>query len=186
MPPMASLVRKLAHILGIPFYRRFAAAIASVYLVMFLTVLQDISLGGRGVQFLATDWTRMFDRTGGMTFEPIAQLTLPGLTILISPVNVLIGSIVSALVGLNLAVTYMAFKQPQACGFNRSIGILASLPGLLAGGACCAPAIILILGLQVSSLFITVFQILIPGAVVLLLISLKLILDRTNPGLVSA
>lgn len=182
---MTSL-RKLRTILGIPLYRRLAVTITAFYWVLFLVALQDISLGGNGLQFLSTEWSRMFDRTGAVTFEPIAQLTLPGLTILISPLNMAIGLAVAVLAGLNLALTYLAFKQPKVCRFNRSTGILASVPALLAGGACCAPAIILILGLQLSSLMVTVFQVLIPASVVALLVTLKLILDRTNTELVTA
>ncbi len=161
-----------------------AVGIGVVYLILFLIALQDISLGGRGFEFLTVDWTRMFDRTGAVTFEPIAQLTLPGLTILLSPVNILIGLAVAALVGVNLVITYIAFSQPRACTFNRSTGFLASVPALLAGSACCAPAIVLILGLQLSSLFVTVFQVLIPVSVLLLLLTLKLILDRTATELI--
>lgn len=158
----------------------------AIYWPLFMVALQDISLGGRGMGFLTTEWTRMFERIGAVTFEPIARLTLPGLTVLLSPINLLIGLAISLLVGLNLGLTYAALKQPRACRFNRSTGILASLPALLAGGACCAPAIVLILGLQVSSALIAVFQVLIPASAVLLLVTLKLILDRTNVELLSA
>lgn len=123
---------------------------------------------------------------GAITFEPVAQVTVPGLTILISPLNVLIGLVLAVLAGLNLTVTWVAFRQPKACAFNRSTGILATLPALLAGSACCAPAIVLILGLQISSLFITVFQVLIPVSIVLLLVTLAAILHRTDTTLVNA
>lgn len=178
---MAGLLGKLRTILSVPFYRRVAVAIGAVYLVLFLVALQDISLGGSGFQVLSTEWTRMFDRAGAITFEAIAQVTVPGLTILLSPLNILIGMVLAALAGLNLTVTWMAFRQPKACRFNRSTGILASIPALLAGSACCAPAIVLLLGLQVSSLFITVFQVLIPVSVALLLLTLAVILRRTDP-----
>ncbi len=180
---MSKSLATLAAILRIPLHRRLVAGSGAVYLLLFMVALQDISRGGRSLQFLTTDWTRMFERTGTVTFEPIAQLTLPGLTILLSPLNILMGAVIALLVGLNLAVTYIAFRQPRACSFNRSTGILASFPALLAGSACCAPAIVLILGIQVSSLFMTVFQVLIPASVVLLLVTLKLILDRTKPEL---
>ncbi len=183
---MPTAVQTLASILRLPFYRRVVVVSGGVYLILFLIALQDISRGGRAFQFLTVPFSRMFERTGALTFEPIAQLTLPGLTILISPVNVLIGLGISLLVGLNLAITWLAFRQPRACRFNRSTGVLASLPALLAGGACCAPAIVLILGLQVSSLLMGVFQVLIPVSVVLLVITLKLILDRTNPELLAS
>lgn len=178
---MAHLMDRLAAILAMPGYRRFAIAVAAVYLVLFLLALGDISAGGRGFEILTTEWTRMFDRRGALTFEPIAQVTLPGLTILISPVNMAIGLLLAVLAALNLTVTYLAFRQPRACRFNRATGIMASLPALLAGSACCAPTIVLILGLQVSSLFITVFQVLIPVSVILLLVTLVLILRRTHP-----
>jgi len=173
---------KLRAILAMPRYRRFSIAVGTVYLVLFLLALGDISAGGRGFQVLTAEWTRMFDRTGALTFEPIAQLTTPGMTILVSPVNIAIGSLLAVLAALNLMVTYLAFRQPQVCRFNRSTGIMATLPALLAGSACCAPTIVLILGLQVSSLFITVFQVLIPVSVLLLLVTLMLILRRTDPA----
>lgn len=181
-----SLPGKLAAILRMPFYRRLAIAMAAIYWVLFMMALQDISLGGRGFQFLTAEWDRMFDRTGMIIFEPIAQLTVPGLTVLLSPINLLIGLVISMLVGLNLIVTYIAVKQPKACSFNRSAGILASVPALLAGSACCAPAIVLILGLQLSSALVAAFQVLIPVSVILLLVTLKLILDRTRPELITA
>lgn len=159
--------------------------IALVYLVLFLVALQDITAGGRGFGMLTTEWTRMFERTGTLTFEPVARVTVPGVTILLAPLDILIGIVISALVSLNLLVTFIAFRQPKACSFNRSTGLLASFPALLAGGACCAPAIVLILGIQLSSTLVTAFQALIPVAVVLLLVTLKLILDRTDPELVA-
>ncbi len=182
---MLRLLRKLRTILSVQYYRRRALAIGVVYLVLFLVALQDISLDGSGFQLLSTEWSRMFDRTGPITFEPIAQVTLPGVTILLSPLNILTGLALAALAGLNLTVTWIAFRQPKACRFNRSTGILASLPALLAGGACCAPAIVLILGLQVSSLLITAFQVLIPVSAVLLLVTLVLILRRTDTAVIA-
>lgn len=179
---MSRLFGKLRMILALRHYRRIAVGVGALYLLLFLVALQDISLGGSGFQFLTVEWTRMFDRTGAITFEPIAQLTVPGLTVLISPLNILIATVLAVLAGLNLTVTWLAFRQPKACRFNRSTGILASLPALLAGSACCAPAIVLILGLQVSSLFVTVFQVLIPVSVAILLVTLVMILRRTEPA----
>lgn len=173
---------KLRAILSLAFYRRLSVANGAAYLVLFLVALRDISLGGQGFEVLTTDLTRMFERSGAFTFEPIAQVTLPGLTVLLSPLNLLVGLLLAALAGLNLAVTWMAFRQPRACRFNRSTGLFASLPALLAGGACCAPAVVLILGLQVSSLMIGVFQALIPVAAVLMVVSLALIVHRTDPS----
>jgi len=175
-----SAARKLRAILALPAYRGFAVGSGVVYLLLYLAALQDISLGGRGFRFLTADPARMFERTGAFTFEPIAQLPLPGITVLFSPLNVLVGIGAATLVGLNLAVTLLAFRRPAACRFNRSTGVLASIPALLAGSACCAPAIVLLLGLQLSAAMVTVFQVLIPASVILLLVTLKLVLDRTD------
>lgn len=182
---MASMLAKLRAILSMKFYRRLSIAIGALYLVLFLVALRDVSPGGTGFELSTTEWTRMFERSGAVTFEPIARLTAPGLTILLSPLNMLIGVVLAGLAGLNLAVTWMAFRQPKACRFNRSTGILASLPALLAGSACCAPAIVLILGLQISSLFVTVFQVLIPISAALLLLTLAMIVHRTDPALIA-
>jgi hypothetical protein len=107
------------------------------------------------------------------------------LTILISPLNIVVAMLLAVLAGLNLTVTWMAFRQPKACGFNRSTGILASLPALLAGSACCAPAIMLILGLQILSLFVSAFQVLIPVSIALLIVTLVMILRRTNTDMLA-
>ena len=177
----ASGTRKVIRILRIPFYRRVALVLTGAYLIALLFALQDISLGGEGVAFATVPLDRMFDRTGTVTFEPVARLVLPGVTFLISPLNLGIGVVMACLAGLNLTVTLIAFRQPRACRFNRSTGVLATLPALLAGSACCAPALLLLLGIQATSMMIGVFQVLIPASIVLLLITLKLILERTNP-----
>lgn len=109
---------------------------------------------------------------------------LPGVVILVSPLNIAIGLVLGTLAGANLAITYLALRQPRACRFNRATGVLASVPALLAGGACCAPAVVLLLGLQVSSLWIATFQALIRVSAALLLLSLALILRRTDPALI--
>lgn len=177
-------VRVLRELLGRPRFLALAVGIAVVYLPIFLFALQDLSLGGRGFEVATQSWERMWDRTGTFTFEPIARITVPGLTLLLSPLNLASGSVISGLVGLNLAVTWIALRQPRACRFNRSTGVLASLPALLAGGACCAPAIALIFGIQLSSLMIGVVQVLIPASILLLLGTLTLILARTDPQLI--
>jgi hypothetical protein len=110
---MKESLSKLGTVLSIPTYRRLGLAVSGAYLLLFLVALQDISAGGRGLDFLTTNWDRMFDRTGTLTFEPVARVTFLGVTILVSPLNILLGA------GLSL----------------------------LAGSACCAPAIILILAL---------------------------------------
>jgi hypothetical protein len=177
-------IRKLARLLEVRSHRWIAVALAAVYEVIFLVSIRDITAGGTGFGVTVADLGRMFERTGAMTFEPVARVTLPGVTVLVAPVNVLLGAVLAGLVGLNLMVTYLAFRQPRACSFNRSTGLLASVPALLAGGACCAPTIVLILGLQMTSAAVTAFQWAIPVALLLLVATLKMIVDRTEPELI--
>jgi hypothetical protein len=180
---MRGWLRKLRAILALRPYGRLAVALAGLYLLLFLIALRDLSLGGGAPEVLTVEWTRMFERTGPVTFEPIARLTLPWVTLLLSPLNLLIGLALAVLAGLNLAVTVVAFRHPAACRFNRSTGVLASVPALLAGGACCAPTVVLLAGIQASSLMIGVFQVLIPVSFLLLLLTLAVVVGRTDPEL---
>lgn len=176
---------KLRRIFEIPLYRLLGFLFGAIYFVLFLIALQDLTLGGRSFDLLTADPARMFDRTGTFTFEPVLQVTVPGATLLVSPLNMFLGLILAVLAGLNLSVTVLAFREPAACRFNRSGGVLAGLPALLAGGACCAPSILMLLGLQASSLLIAVQRVLLPVSFVLLAITLKLVLDRTDPSQMS-
>lgn len=180
---MRTTVRKLRRLLAPPSHRWLAAGLAAAYEVVFLLSVRDITPGGQGFGITVVELGRMFERTGAMTFEAVARVTVPGLTVLVAPLNLLLGGVLAVLVGLNLLVTVLAFRQPRACSFNRSTGILASVPALLAGGACCAPTIVLILGLQMTSAAVTAFQWAIPASLVLLTLTLKLIVDRTDPEL---
>lgn len=65
---------------------------------------------------------------------------------LLSPVNLLLGGLVAALVGLNLAVAAYAATQAASCrrpGYGR---LAAALPALLTGMACCVPTFLLVMG----------------------------------------
>ncbi len=166
--------------MDVSFYRRITIAVSTIYLALFLIALQDITFSGSGQGLVLGQLSQMFERSGVFVFEPVGIYGASLFTLLISPINILVGSVISVLVGLNLTITYIAYKHPKVCDFNRSTGVLSSLPALLAGGACCAPAIILILGIQASALMISLTQIMIPFSIVILLITLKLILDRTT------
>jgi hypothetical protein len=119
-----------------------------------------------------------------LSFEPVALVDFGFGTYLFS-LNTFIGLGIALLVGLNLAVTYLAWKQPKACGIgSSSSGLLAGVPALLSGAACCGPIVLIIFGIQASSAVMTVFQWLIPLAVVLLLASLLWVGRQVNPAMV--
>jgi hypothetical protein len=101
--------------------------------------------------------------------------------------NTLIGVLVAGLVGLNLAVSYLAWTQPAACGVGGpASGLAASVPALLSGAACCGPVVLLALGIQVSGILLTTVQYLLPVAVLLLVGSLLLVCRQVDPAVPAA
>lgn len=154
------------------------------YLVVYLFTVGDLSLtGGGGTRLVVTDLSRALSTTGFFRFEAIALLELGPVTYLFSPLNTLLALALSALVGVNLALTYLGWVQPRACGLEASSGVFAGLPALLSGAACCGPTILLVLGIQASGVLITGFQFLVPVAFAMLVGSLLLIGRQVDPAL---
>src|SRR3546814_10474635 len=81
-------------------------------------------------------------------FEAIAVVELPLTTLLVSPLNMLSGFALGALAGLQLAFTRVAWRCARSCGLRPTAGLLAALPALLAGYACCVPALFVLLSLR--------------------------------------
>jgi len=101
-------------------------------------------------------------------FEAIAVVELPFAIWLIAPLNLLIGAALGFLAGLQLALTRVAWRCARSCGLRPTTGLLAALPGLLAGHACCVPALFVLLSIQVTATVVAVMSIMIPLAFVLL------------------
>lgn len=156
------------------------------YLFAFLYMMQNVFIqtgAGFGVSMpVESPLSHMFQRAPGRyTFEPVALVDLGIVTWTFSPLNTLIGLTISVLVGLNLALTYLAVTQPKACGLGATSGVFASVPALLAGSACCAPVLALVFGLQMSALMLTAFAWLLPVGVALLLASLVYVAGKVDP-----
>lgn len=157
------------------------------YLLVYLFAVSDLALtgsGGASVIVANDPLARLFEPVGFSRFEPIAIVQIGILTYLFSPVNALIALFLSTLVGINLALTYLGFTQPRACGLEASTSVLAGIPALLSGAACCGPILLIILGIQATGVLITGFQLLVPIAAIILLGSLLLIGRQVDPALV--
>lgn len=167
--------------------RRVFAAVATVYLVLYLWAIGHLApgLGGYELTVVADPLGRFLQpELGPYNFTPVARLSVGPVTYLFS-FNTVIGAVIAALVGLNLSLTYLAWVQPAACGIRESTsGPLASLPALLSGTACCGPVVLLALGVQASATLVTAFQLLLPVAVLALLGSLLFIGRKVNPAAV--
>lgn len=159
------------------------------YTVAYLLGVRHLELSGSGFTFrVAQDpLSRLFQQANSaVNFEPIALLETEFFTYLFS-LNTPIGLAIGALVGLNLAITYLAWRQPAACGLgSSSAGLIAGIPALLSGSACCGPIILIVLGVQATGIFApAVFAFLLPVAVLLLIGSLLLIGRQIDPDLVA-
>lgn len=155
-----------------------------LYLGAFLWAIGDLRFQSVGFDLLVVNepLSRTFESApGAYIHEPIALVDLWILRLLFSPLNVLLGLAISVLVGLNLALSYLAVTQPKSCGVGATTGVFASVPALLAGSACCAPVLFIVLGITASSTLLTLFTWLLPIAVGLLLVSLIYLAGKIDP-----
>ncbi len=73
------------------------------------------------------------------------------LAVFLSPVNLLLGAVVAALVGCNIAVAAHAARQAASCRRTRYARLLGVLPAFLLGFACCVPTFLLVLGASTAA-----------------------------------
>ena len=145
----------------------FALSAAS-YLVVYLIGLTHLGTGpwGFDLSLVAAPLARAVRPVGPFQWEPVGLLVVGPFELLLSPLNLLLGGFLAGLVGLNFAVSLVAWRGPRACKIGAGAGAAAGLPGLLSGVVCCGPTILLVVGLQASAGVLTVFQWLLPIAVV--------------------
>lgn len=184
-----SMVRTPSVLSRALFRRDFLAvfvAVTLLYLLVFLWAIGDLFIQsgvGFGIEVVPEPLSRMFEPgPGTFTYEGIALISAGEVLLLFSPINVAIGLGISVLVGLNMGLTYLAIVQPKSCGLEASSGLFASIPALLAGSACCAPAIFLALGITATGSLLTVFSLLVPIGVVLLIGSLIYLAGQISPA----
>ena len=164
-------------------------AVAAGYLAAYLRTVGHLApgLGGFGATVVSDPFGKLLrPELGPFTFTPVARVTV-GPVIYLASFNTVIGAVLAGLVGLNLTLTYLAWRQPAACGIGEpSTGLLASVPALLSGTACCGPVVLIALGIQASGVLLTAFQFLLPVAAVLLTGSLVLVGRGVDPTAVQS
>lgn len=151
-------------------------------------LLYTIGLGhlGRGdgsfdLFVVSNPLDRAFTQIAPFQFEPVAFVALGPVEFLFAPINALLGLALALLVGVNLAVSWVAWRGPKACRIGPGAGAAAGIPGLLSGFVCCGPTILLVVGLQASAGLIAAFQWLVPAAVVMLLTTLLWVGSQVEP-----
>lgn len=164
--------------------RLVVAGTAAGYLLIYLYALGHLApgFGGFEVTVVSGALGKFFQpELGPLSFTPVARVSVGPVTYLFS-LNTVLGLVLAGLVGLNLGLTYLAWRQPAACGIgSSSSGVLASIPAVLSGTACCGPVVLILLGIQASGIIVTAFQFLLPVAVVMLLGSLVLVGRQVDP-----
>jgi len=185
-----ALVAKTRNATALTLSRRDALLVVGFvttgYLLVYLWALGHLApgLGGYSVTVVSDPFGKLLEPAlGPFSYTPVARVQLGPVTYLFS-FNSVIGLGLSVLVGLNLGLTYLAWRQPKACGIGQSsAGILASVPAVLSGTACCGPVVLIVLGIQASSALLTTFQFLLPLSAVMLVGSLVLVSRQIDPQL---
>ncbi len=154
------------------------------YLLAYLFAIGHLSAGDGdfGLLLVSDPASRAFQPMGTLLWEPIARLDAGVATVFVSPLNLLLGLVLALLVGVNIAVSFLAWRQPEACGIAGSSGVLAGVPALLSGAACCAPVVLIVLGVQASGILLTAFSALVPIALALLVGSLLWVGRTVDPA----
>ena len=155
---------------GDPLPRRLALLAGIIYACFYLFAIGDVDLVGSSqwrAQLGQIDFGHLLRARSPFLFEAVALLQAGNVLLLISPLNLLITGALAALLGANVHGA-LALHQNPACrtGNGRMFG--GALPALLAGSACCAPSIVLLLGIPGLAAFSGFFAYLIPMSVVIL------------------
>jgi hypothetical protein len=185
---MTETGRAVRFVLGRRDGQTVAAVVGTAYLLGYLFALGDLrpSGPGTGIVVAADPLVRALTRTGPTTFDAVALVDLGPTRLLVSPLNLLLGGFLAALVGLNLGLSYLAWRRPAACGIDargrRGLGgVVAAVPALLSGTVCCGPVVLLLVGIQATGALVTAFAWLLPAGVLALLGSLWLVARGLNP-----
>jgi len=156
-------------------WRAFALAGGSVFFVLYLYAIGDLVIDGRAAWMIMVadlspaHWTRARSL---FLYEAMALVEAGWLVWLVSPVNLLITALLASLTAGNIHGILTLRAAPQQCGAGGRYGSLGgAMPALLAGSACCAPSLLLILGIPGLGVFASLFQWLVPVSFVLLLLS---------------
>jgi hypothetical protein len=166
-----------------PRYRRWGVGAALAYLVVYLFAIQNVTVspGSDLTRFvdvpsiqIAPDWTsKVFKQIAAFYYEPIAAVyPVNHVTILVSPVNIAMGTLLGVLVGLNVALALYLVSRARACRRRAFTGLLGALPGFLTGFACCVPTLALVLGAQFTVVLVALRSYFFPFALLALLASL--------------
>lgn len=149
-----------------------------LYVLVYLYVIGDLDVVGPpwwGIQASDLSLQQMLSSRSTLLFESVAVIEAGYLIWLVSPVNLMIAFLMGGLLAANLHGA-LFLRQRSTCGIDSTTasrgsnpGIVGGvLPALLAGGACCAPSLILLLGIPGLGAMSAFFGWLVPLSVLIL------------------
>lgn len=153
-----------------PRARTVAVVVGVAYALGYLYALGDLSAAPRPLWALQVgDPELWLDPRGVFQFEAVAMVSAGHLVWLVSPLNIVVAAALGGLLAVNIDGAWELWRRPTACGLaGGSSGFVAAVPALVAGGACCAPSILLLLGIPSLGAFAALFGWLVPLSLVLL------------------
>ncbi len=146
------------------------------YMVLYLYVIGDLDIVGPpwwGIQVSELSLQQMLASRSTLLFESVATIEAGYVIWLVSPINLMIALFMGGLLAANLHGAIFLRRQ-AACSIDPSPGggnsamVGGMIPALLAGGACCAPSLILLLGIPGLGAMSAFFGWLIPLSVLIL------------------
>lgn len=146
----------------------------NIYFFLYYWSINYLNFGFKDVYIKwSPNWRElMFKQVSTFLFEPIGILQNFGIQFLVSPVNILIGLLLSLLVFLNVTASLYIYKLPKQCRIDQNFnGLIGILPSFLTGFACCAPTFLI----SLSSIFGSSVSFLSPFFVWLLPVSIMIL-----------
>ena len=140
------------------------------YGLFYLYAIGDLTFHGPpawGAHVIESPLQRLLAARSTLMFEGIAVIEMGWLVWLASPLNLFIAGVLSGLLAANLHGVMYIRAHATTCGRARG-GLIGAVPALLAGGACCAPGLLLLLGIPALGAFVGLFSWLVPLSIVLL------------------
>lgn len=154
-----------------PVPRRIALIAGLLYGAFYLWIIGDLDIARRpawSAQFAPLDLSAWLQTRGLFLFEAIGMLQANFLLFLVSPLNILIAASLATLLAANIHGAVSLHRTPGQCRGSNGGVLGGALPAMLAGSACCAPGILLLLGMPALGAFSALFGYLIPLSMVLL------------------
>ena len=165
--------------------KRIAFWSSFAFVLVYLFSIENILFNGSGFSFVfSSNWMNLFfSQRVAFLFEPIGQIVIWKFVYLISIPNLVLGMVLGFFVYLNILIAVFTYRMPKVCNIRgKPTGLLALLPSLLTGFACCAPTFLLALGPLLSAALIPIFIdlriYLIPTSIVLMFLSYYFMLKK--------